>query len=57
MSMSSIYNLFNHIYMYYISLIINREIFIPLVLSGKDFAFNHAYIYIVNLFGFYKILV
>ena len=38
--------------MYAIALIINTEVFIPLVLSRNNFAFNHAYIYIVNFIEF-----
>ena len=38
--------------MYSINLMINTEILISLVLSRNDCAFNNAYIYIVNFFGF-----
>ena len=34
---------------YAIALMINTEIFIPLVLSRNNFIFNHAYIYIILL--------
>ena len=41
--------------MYAIALMIHTEILICLVLSGKDCAFNHAYIQIVRFIGFNKL--
>ena len=38
--------------MYSIELMINIEIFTPIVLSRNDYAFNHVYIYIGNFIGF-----
>ena len=38
--------------MYSIALMINTEILIPLLLSRKNCAFNHAYIYLVNSISF-----
>ena len=37
--------------MYAISLDIDREISIPILLSGNDCVFNHVYIYIVDFIG------
>ena len=43
------------IQMYAIAFMINTEIFIPLVLSKNDCAFNNVYIYIVNFIGFHNL--
>ena len=43
--------------MYAIALMINIEIFIPLLLSRNNCAFNHVYIYIVSFIGFFIILI